>query len=43
MGGREEECGESRQDEVGMDIAGDQKDSTPISGNIGNHANKADP
>jgi hypothetical protein len=40
MSGREEECGEAREDEAGMDLVGDQEDSSPISRNIGNHAEK---
>jgi hypothetical protein len=40
MGGREEECGEAREDEEGLDLAGDQEDSTPIVGDIKNHAEK---
>jgi hypothetical protein len=41
MGGREEECGEEREDEEGLDLAGDQEDSSPIAGDIRNHTEKA--
>jgi hypothetical protein len=30
MCGREEECGEAREDEVGVELVGDQEDSTSI-------------
>jgi len=40
VGGQEEECTKARKDEVGMDIVGDQEDSTPILGNIGNQIEK---
>jgi hypothetical protein len=43
MGGREEKCREEREDEEGLDLVGDQEDSTPITGNIRNHAEKASP
>ena len=43
MGGREEECGEAREDEEGLDLVGDQEDSSPITGNIGEHAEKVAP
>jgi hypothetical protein len=41
MGGQEEECGEAREDKEGLELVGDQEDSTPIEGDIGNHAKKS--
>ena len=40
MGGWEEEYGEAREDEAGLDHVGDQEDLALISGNIGNRAKK---
>jgi hypothetical protein len=43
VGGRDEECVEAREDEVGLDLAGDQEDSAPISGNMRNQEEKDAP
>jgi hypothetical protein len=43
VGGQEEECVEAREDEAGLDLAEDREDSSPISGNIRNQAEKVAP
>jgi len=43
MGGQEEEHGEAREDEEGLDLAGNQEDLSPIAGDIRNHAEKDSP
>jgi hypothetical protein len=39
-GGKEEECGETRKEEEGLDLSEDIEDSSPISGNVRNEAEK---
>ena len=43
MGGWEEECGEAREDEEGLDLAGDQEYLSLIVGDIENHTKKDAP